>query len=106
MTHIYRNYRELQKSFKEYQLKMIEKIETMKTEFEKEKSKATDEIVQIDSYGQIEKWKQKVITQQQQLKYLRIQNQCLLISKDELQKLDLQNRKLKDERDYFKKKVL
>lgn len=65
ITQIYKNYKQLQSSFKEYQLKMIEKIETMKTDFEKEKSKAKDEIIEIDSYGQIEKWKQKVITQQQ-----------------------------------------
>jgi hypothetical protein len=47
-----------------------------------------------------------VFRQQQEIKYLQIQNQCLLISKDDLAKCESENRKLRDERDYFKLKVM
>lgn len=37
---------------------------------------------------------------------MQIQNQCLLICKDELAKTENESRKLREERDYFKQKVM
>jgi hypothetical protein len=56
--------------------------------------------------GQAERWKERALKQQQEIKYLQIQNQCLLICKEELGKCEAENRKLRDERDYFKQKVM
>ena len=85
---------------------MIEKVEALKAEVEHEKERLKNDIMEFDSYGQIEKWKEKVFSQQEELKYLRIQVQCLKVVKEDLQKAEKESRRLKEERDYFKKKVL
>lgn len=78
---LYKQYEQLAASHRDFKKQSIKDIEELKAQIQTEKEKVKNEIVEIDSYGQIQQWKQKVYSQQEQLKYLRIQNQCLLMSK-------------------------
>jgi hypothetical protein len=55
----------------------------MKSEIERIKQQQLKEpTLDYGAFSQAEKWREKIFKQQEEIKYLQIQNQCLMISKE------------------------